>query len=1000
MANTVEIVVKATDKATGVLKSVNKGLSGFHDANEKTLAFLGKIGKVAAVAFAAVAGAAVAMGTDMVKTAISFETAFAGVIKTTEGLTSDFGVLNEAGQALKAGFKELSETKPIRAEELMRIGELGGQLGIGKDALLEFTGVIADLGVATALTTDAAAMDIARLMNIMQTAGGDVQRLGSVIVDLGNNFATTEPEILSFAERIAGAGRIAGLTEADVLGIGAAMSSVGVLAEAGGTAVQKVLLAMHVATMQVTGDVVDNNAKMATSQGKLADYTGRLEIAHQRLAEVTEKTAKSTVMARQKAVADIEASIAKETAALDGLAAANGRTTSSINADLKVFAQTAGMTAATFKELWEKDAGGAFDAFVRGLGAQGDKAIGTLQALELEDARLIRSFLALSGAGDLVTRAMDSANDAWTENTALTNEANQRYATTESQLGLLRNQWRNMKDDIGTALLPVVNQLVGTFAKFAQEHGPELVKLLQRRIIPAITDMAKAIGLLIGGDVGGALEALFGRELGDKIYAVAMSVKAFIDQVVAFVREHSEAFKAALITIGAVLAGAAIAGAIASIIAAISGLLHPIGLVIAAAALLAQAWANDWGGIRTKLTEAWEQHIQPALKNMRAWLEENVPAAIATLKTKWAELKERLQLDEKWDAILVWFSTAYDWLKIKIPEAIGIAVDWWWRLKAAWLGDDGVDTLAESSRNMGQPTLLERLVAQAGELARSLVEAVNPKIEELRRLLAPMPETILTAPAVGIDASAGVIMAAAAVIMAEQLAHPPIKEPTFWDKMKFVLDEVWAFIKESLIPTLNDLAGIALEAVKTEAMLVYDAMVKLWAWITGWLLPGIQAAAGATRDNTLALSLLGEKISDLIDVQIAAFLRSLDKVKVKFNDVAASIREARRQLELFNQTLQNSPAMGHSPSPFELSLQGISRTMRKMVLRDIPRFSEAIGGLNGTTAGIMSGVSGQRGMVAGNSQTSTANTYNLNIYTRAESEPIVADFNMMRAFAG
>ena len=65
--------------------------------------------------------------------------------------------------------------------------------------------------------------------------------LGSSIVALGNNFATTESEIVDFGLRIAGAGELAGLSEGDILGIGTAMSSIGVQAEAGGTAVQKVL---------------------------------------------------------------------------------------------------------------------------------------------------------------------------------------------------------------------------------------------------------------------------------------------------------------------------------------------------------------------------------------------------------------------------------------------------------------------------------------------------------------------------------------------------------------------------------------------------------------------------------------------------------------------------------------------------------------------------------------------------------------------------------------
>ena len=68
----------------------------------------------------------------------------------------------------------------------------------------------------------------------------DFDRLGSTVVDLGNNFATTEAEIVAMALRLAGAGDLIGLTEAQILGICHALTSVGVNAEAGGTAFSRI----------------------------------------------------------------------------------------------------------------------------------------------------------------------------------------------------------------------------------------------------------------------------------------------------------------------------------------------------------------------------------------------------------------------------------------------------------------------------------------------------------------------------------------------------------------------------------------------------------------------------------------------------------------------------------------------------------------------------------------------------------------------------------------
>ena len=172
----------------------------------------------------------------LVKSASDFETAFAGVRKTVDATEEEFFQLSE-------GIIDMSKRIPVATTELARIQELAGQLGVsGVENLTKFTEVIAEIAVTTNLTSEAAATDFARIANIMQLPLNQVDRMGSSVVDLGNNFATTEKEIVNFANRIAGAGNVIGLTTADILGIGTAFSSVGVRAERGGTAVNKALI--------------------------------------------------------------------------------------------------------------------------------------------------------------------------------------------------------------------------------------------------------------------------------------------------------------------------------------------------------------------------------------------------------------------------------------------------------------------------------------------------------------------------------------------------------------------------------------------------------------------------------------------------------------------------------------------------------------------------------------------------------------------------------------
>jgi len=218
------------------LKDLNRGLASATTKTEASSKRMAAAASIASKAFLGIGLAAIAGATLAVKAAIDFESAFAGVRKTVDATEEEFAQLSD-------NFLNLSKTIPISANELSKIGELAGQLGVqGVAELTKFTETIAKIAVTTNLTQESAATDFARIANIMQVPIEQVDRMGATVVDLGNNAATTEAEIVSFANRIAAAGRTVGLSTADVLAFGAAFSSVGVRAERGGTAVNKALI--------------------------------------------------------------------------------------------------------------------------------------------------------------------------------------------------------------------------------------------------------------------------------------------------------------------------------------------------------------------------------------------------------------------------------------------------------------------------------------------------------------------------------------------------------------------------------------------------------------------------------------------------------------------------------------------------------------------------------------------------------------------------------------
>ena len=327
-------------------------------------------------------GAAVAAGLGLaVNEAIKWESAWTGVTKTVDGSAPQM-------EALEQDLRNLATTLPATHEEIAAVAEAAGQLGIKREAIIGFTKTMIDLSETTNLTAEQAATDMARFANIMQTPQDQVDRLGAALVALGNDGASTEAEILSMATRIAGAGAQLGLTEGEVMAIANALSSVGVEAEAGGSAISQVMKGIQL-EVSTGGDRLEG------------------------------------------------------------------------------FARVAGMSAKEFAAAWREDPAAALNAFVTGLGrikAEGGDTIKTLADLEVTQIRQSDALLRLAGAGDLLGESLELGNRAWEENSALVEEAEKRYATTEAQVAIARNTLRDTAIDVGNVLVPAVAAVVDVTA--------------------------------------------------------------------------------------------------------------------------------------------------------------------------------------------------------------------------------------------------------------------------------------------------------------------------------------------------------------------------------------------------------------------------------------------------------------------------------------------------------------------------------------------------------
>lgn len=432
---------------------------------------------------------------------MDFESAITGVAKTTD-------LTDEELAAMSDSIKALSTEIPATTEEIAAVTEAAGQLGIQKDALLDFTEIMTMLGTATNMTADEAATSLARFANITGMATDNYGRLGSVIVDLGNNFATTESEIVAMGTRLASAGKLAGLTEPEIMALAAAMSSVGIEAEAGGTAMTQTLNA-------------------------------------------------------------IEKAVAKG------------------GDDLAEFARIAGMSSEEFSSAWKNDAMSALTSFIGGLGKldeQGESTVLVLEDLGLTGIRQSNMLKALGLAADQMTGAVNTANTAWQQNTALTNEANKRYATAQSRLTMMQNAYNNLKVAIGDAYTPALSEAYGVGTKVLNS----ITAFIQKNpaLVNAITAFAGVIGAVVA-----ALAA----------YAVAAKIAA---------------------TASAILT-AAIPG-----VNVIMGVTAAVAAITAGIVALATAAANDAVPSVKELTEA-ARGMREAMDEAKATYDDTVTSTMA-----------------------------------------------------------------------------------------------------------------------------------------------------------------------------------------------------------------------------------------------------------------------------------------------------------------------------------------------------------------------------------
>lgn len=274
-----------------------------------------------------------------------------------------------------------------------------------------------------------------------------------------------------------------------------------------------------------------------------------------------------------------------------------------------------------------------------------------------------------------------------------------------------------LKNKVSVALAPLGLKMMDVITGAVEKAGPII-----ERVIPIIENVIRVVQMLFsaiqaafaGGDTfsswlsswGGMsnLREWFGpdvaasiRNVLAEVYSLAGAAGTFVNgTLIPLVTTYLPQVKMALLAVVGAFAALKTASAVASTIGTVGktiGLLtNPIGIVIAIVALLAAAWAGNWGGIRDKAAEVWA-FLQPIFAQVVAWLQTNIPVAVQFLSNLWSTVLLPA-IQTVWNFIqanvLPLFAQVVTWLQTNIPVAVQFLSTVWTTIlkpaiEAVWL---------------------------------------------------------------------------------------------------------------------------------------------------------------------------------------------------------------------------------------------------------------------------------------------------------------------------
>lgn len=222
------VAITATDMASGKLASTQSQLKSTAASARQVGMGMATIGAVGTAAIGA-----------SVNEFAKFEDQMVEVQKVTGMTDEEVGKLGDRLQKISSG------PMPASSRELGKIAAQAGSIGVrGEEAIADFTTTVQKMAVATRLTSDEAAEQMARISKAFEIPIDKAENLGSTINALSNNTSAWSDEISQALRRVAPAANQMGVSMQEASGMVATLISRGVPARRAGTKLRRVFQMM------------------------------------------------------------------------------------------------------------------------------------------------------------------------------------------------------------------------------------------------------------------------------------------------------------------------------------------------------------------------------------------------------------------------------------------------------------------------------------------------------------------------------------------------------------------------------------------------------------------------------------------------------------------------------------------------------------------------------------------------------------------------------------